>query len=185
MLGENWNVLRLLNRKSARMPTETHKSTTQHTTGGISRPQQRRFTRTTPRIQGLHHVGHRLFSLNSNPFLFTPLLWKLCLFYLQHFILPTIALCYFSPTHFSVSLTMSSIITFSPSLSCLISHLLPVSRRYFSFFSTMLSVYPLHLPSKCLLFLSSSVSGNWGGLSVWRCADLLFVEAVFAQTGAG
>lgn len=35
--------------------------------------------------------------------------------------------------------------------------------RYFSFFSTIVSVYPLHLPSKFLRFLSSSVSGNWGG----------------------
>ncbi len=160
MLGENWNVLRLLNRKSARTPTETYKSTMQHTTGSISHPRQRLFTGTTPRIQGSDHVGYWLFSLNSNPFLSTPLLWKLFI-------------CFISGTSsFSLWMCNPSLLVFFPnslfchslyaihhhifSLSLLISlpSLLPSFPHYFSFFSTILSVNPLHLPSEFLLFLS-------------------------------
>lgn len=164
------------------MPTETYKSTTQHTTWGISHPRQCLFTRTTPRIQGSDHVGHWLFSLNSNSF--TPLLWKLSVCFIfstssyplwmynpSLLLFPNALPCQ-SPRHPS---------SFAPSLSCLIISPSPPPTfpHCFSFFSTIVSVYPLHLPSKILLFLSSSVSGKG------KYADLLFVEAVFAQTDTG
>lgn len=52
MHGKDWNVLRLLSSNSARMPTETYKSTTQHTTGDISHQRQCLFARSTQRIKG-------------------------------------------------------------------------------------------------------------------------------------
>lgn len=139
MLTENLNALRLLNR-SARTPTETYKSTTQHTTGSISHPWHCLFTRTTPRIWGSAHNGHRLFSLHSNPFLSTPRLWKFSLrliFYTSSFLIwmwnpnPDT----FSPTNFSAIVPMSSIIIFSLSLSSLMSPPLLLSFFAISHFS--------------------------------------------------
>lgn len=46
----------------------------------------------------------------------------------------------------------------------------PRSLCYFSFLSTILSVYPLRLASEFLLLLSLAVSGDWGGL--WTCWDM-------------
>lgn len=67
-LRENWNVLRLLNRKKKCQNTETYKSTMHDTAGSVSHTGHRLFTRTTPRIRGSDHTDHRLFSLHSNPF---------------------------------------------------------------------------------------------------------------------
>lgn len=179
MLGENRNVLGLLNRKSARIPTETYKSTTQHTTGSISHPRQCLFTRTTPRIRGLNHVGHWLFSLNSNPFLFIPLLWKHSVLstalHLFHFewILP----CYFflPPTHFSVILPMSFIIIFSPSLSCFIGS--PLLVQFLLLF--LIFLYNTYLSTLCTYHKNFSFSCHHlsmatreGSVHVWRYADL-------------
>lgn len=120
-------------RKSARMPTETYKSTTQHTTGGISHRPQCLFTRTTPRNQKIGPCWLRLCSLNSSSLLS---LWKNTVFvlqYAQHFIfyiLNVQSLCatFFLQLTSLSSPSPSSIITFSPSLSCLIGSTPPSSQ---------------------------------------------------------
>lgn len=97
----------------------------------------------------------------------------------------TITLPYFSSQFTSLSFPPCHPSSFFPSLSLPHKPAPPSSHfphRSFSFFSTILSVYPLHLPSTFLLFLSSSVSGSRRALA---CMEIgRFVDAVFAQTGA-
>lgn len=141
MHGKDWNVLRLLSSNSARMPTETYKSTTQHTTGDISHPRQCLFARSTQRIPKKDHLP---FSLNSN--YFSPLLFtESSLFLLFPALYPHHSECKslpaaFSPQLTSLSFSLSHPSSYSlPSLSCLISSPTPLHSflPYFSFFSTI------------------------------------------------
>lgn len=191
-LRENWNVLRLLNRKkkSARIPTETYKSTMHDTAGSVSHTGHRLFTRTTPRIRGSDHTDHRLFSLHSNPFFSLLYFLKLSILSpaLPLFFPLGIYIFFFFSTHFSVILPMSSIIIFSPSY----------------ILTQKLTSLPPSFPSQFLIFLYNTVCQPFAltikispvpviiclwqlgrALCVWRYADLLFVKAVFAQTDTG
>lgn len=110
---------------------------------------------------------------------------KLCLFSFFEYKIPV---CYlFLSTHFSVVLPVSSIIIFSPSYILTQAHL--SSSRFPSQFLIFLYntvCQPFALRIK--IFPIPVIIHLWQlgrTLCVWRYADLLFGEAVFAQTDTG
>lgn len=185
MLRENWNVLRLLNRKKVPgYPQRRTKAQCMTPQGGFLTQDIACLQEQPQEFKDQTELAIRLFTP------FSLVSYEHSLFYLQLFILSAVNLkslpATFLPTHISIILPVSSIIIFSPSLSWLLSSppFLPVSPHNFSFFSTILSFNPLHFTHQNLSFSCHHLSVAAGEVCVPRYADL-FVEAVFAQTDTG